>query len=218
MAPQTQTASQTSGDWVDDILKTSSAPADTSDDSDPRKAMPGIAKQYGLDPDLVSRIIQQESGWNEQAESPKVARGLMQLMPATAQRHGVDDPFDPIQNMNGGMREFAQLQKKYGGDTSKALAAYNAGEEAVDRYNGIPPYQETQDYVKSITAGYKEPSRTAARSAGDASPPASKDWVDDLLNKPAPAAAPKPEPSFWDKTKQSIFGPSTALAFIPPAS
>lgn len=109
-----------------------------------------IALNHGVDPDLVKGIIHMESRYNPQALSSKGAMGLMQLMPETAYLLGVRDPWDPLENITGGTKYISYLLKKYNGDLTKALAAYNAGPAAVDSYHGIPPYQETQDYVRSI--------------------------------------------------------------------
>jgi soluble lytic murein transglycosylase-like protein len=107
--------------------------------------------QNGLAPDLVRAVIQQESGGNSRSVSAVGAKGLMQLMPETAQGYGVSDPFDPEQNIAAGTRHLAGLMRQFKGDTSLALAAYNAGAAAVQKYGGVPPYAETQQYVRRIT-------------------------------------------------------------------
>lgn len=111
-----------------------------------------LAPQYRLNPNLVLAVIEQESGFNPQAMSPKNAQGLMQLIPATAQRFGVTDVWDPEQNLRGGMAYLKWLMNYFENDLELVLAAYNAGEGAVTRHGGIPPYAETQDYVKRIVA------------------------------------------------------------------
>lgn len=114
------------------------------------------AARHGLDPDLVLAVVQVESGFAPAARSPKGAQGLMQLMPGTASALGVSDPFDPAQNLDGGARHLGALVARYQGDLPKALAAYNAGEGAVTRHGGIPPYPETREYVKQVLKRYRK--------------------------------------------------------------
>lgn len=115
------------------------------------------ARQTGLDPALIQAVAQVESAFNPSAQSPKGALGLMQLMPATAQRYGVTNPLDPATNLLGGARYLSDLLRLFNDDLELALAAYNAGENAVMKYdNRIPPYRETQAYVPRVLARYEE--------------------------------------------------------------
>lgn len=113
-----------------------------------------VAKKHGVDEKLVKALIQQESGFNPKAVSHCGAKGLMQLMPSTAKTLGVSDPYNPVQNVEGGVKHLKWLLSKYNGNVILALAAYNAGSGAVDKYDGVPPYAETQNYVKKILANY----------------------------------------------------------------
>jgi hypothetical protein len=112
------------------------------------------AAEYGMDYLLLDALIRTESAYNPNAVSHKGAMGLMQLMPATARRLRVADPFDPEQNIRGGVAEFARLMERYSGRVELALAAYNAGEGAVSKYGGIPPFRETRNYVARIMELY----------------------------------------------------------------
>jgi len=115
------------------------------------------AGRYKVSPDLVKAMIRIESNFNPEAVSNKGCKGLMQLLPDTAKRFGVKDIFDPTQNLEGGVKYVRFLLDYFKNDLSLALAGYNAGENAVTRYKGIPPYRETKDYVKKVTALYQPP-------------------------------------------------------------
>ncbi|MBN2194165.1 MAG: lytic transglycosylase domain-containing protein [Polyangiaceae bacterium] len=121
---------------------------------------------YQIPEDLIRAVIKVESDFDPRAVSPKDARGLMQLIPATARRMLVSDPFDPRQNIFGGTRYLRVLANLFNGDLELTIAAYNSGEGAVIRYGGIPPYAETQDYVVRVLAHYR--AYRAASTAGAA--------------------------------------------------
>ena len=113
-------------------------------------AIAQAGRNHGVSPGLVKAVVHAESAFDPDAVSHKGAQGLMQLMPATARQLGVDDPFDPWQNIDGGTRYLSSLIQRFNGDLSLGLAAYHAGERAVRRYSGIPPYRETRRYVKKV--------------------------------------------------------------------
>jgi membrane-bound lytic murein transglycosylase B len=117
-----------------------------------------LCEEYGVDPDLARAVLRHESGGDPKAVSSAGAIGLMQLMPATARGLGVN-PNNPIRNLEGGIKYLAQLSDKYNGDYTRTLAAYNAGSGRVDAYGGIPPFPETERYVKNVLALYRKYSR-----------------------------------------------------------
>ena len=131
-------------------------PADipTSGDKDLDLIIFRTGERQGVDPRFIHAVIWQESRYKEQAISHAGAQGLMQLMPATAQRFGCNDAYDRAANIQAGTKYLAWLLKRFNGDVKLALAGYNAGEGAVDKYDGIPPYNETQNYVRKIVSRY----------------------------------------------------------------
>jgi soluble lytic murein transglycosylase-like protein len=127
------------------------------------------AQRHRLDAALLAAVVHVESGGNPQAVSPAGAQGLTQLIPATAQRFGVHDPFDPAQSLDGAAKYLRGLLGQFGGDISKALAAYNAGEGNVKKYGGIPPFAETRAYVPAVLAAYdtyRQPQPASPSGAG----------------------------------------------------
>jgi soluble lytic murein transglycosylase-like protein len=127
-------------------------PVSVSNVSDFESLIQASATQNGVDPSLIRAVIQTESGGNPKAVSSAGAMGLMQLMPANVQEAGVSNPFDPAQNIAAGTQQLAGLLKKYNGNVTLALAAYNAGPGNVQKYGGIPPFPETQDYIRKVRA------------------------------------------------------------------
>jgi tape measure domain-containing protein len=186
-----------------------------------QKIIEEAAEKFKIDPDLIRAVIGQESSGRPGAVSPKGARGLMQLMPGTAARFGVSDIHDPRQNIMGGTEYLAFLLARFRGDVKLALAGYNAGEGAVDKYHGIPPYAETQNYVKRITGHYdamkQDVPRTSSGTLDMARMSTGQQW-NALLQIPE-----------FRKWFQSTYGagrtdipglndlPSSAGEFIPPA-
>ncbi len=131
---------------------------------DMKSVVSSASDKHLIDADLIDSVIRAESGFNPHAISPKGARGLMQLMPGTAARLGVQDSFDARSNVDGGTRYLRELLARYHGDLAKALAAYNAGPQRVEQYHGVPPYRETQAYVSSIIRDFNR-KKLAARKA-----------------------------------------------------
>ena len=135
---------------------TFSIPADIPTSGDPGldRIIFEVGEKQGVDPRFIHAVIWQESRYKTKALSHAGAQGLMQLIPATAERFGCEDPHDPVQNVTAGTKYLSWLLKRFSGNVELALAGYNAGEGAVDKYDGIPPYNETQNYVKIISKRY----------------------------------------------------------------
>jgi hypothetical protein len=146
--------SSVNGDDPIQLVETIPADIPVSGDCDLDWTIYRAAQETGVDPRFIHAVIRQESRYKNAAVSHAGAQGLMQLMPATAKRFGCDDPHDSAANIKAGTKYLAWLLKRFDGDVSLALAGYNAGEGAVDKYDGVPPYNETQNYVRKIVANY----------------------------------------------------------------
>ena len=140
-------------------------PAVNIDRDGVEKLVREAAERHQVDPALVRAVIQTESNWNPSAVSRKGALGLMQLIPTTAQRFGVNDAFSPKQNVDAGVKYLKTLLDRYNGNLDLALAAYNAGEGAVDRAHGIPSFRETRNYVQRVQEAYYRPGSGRLESA-----------------------------------------------------
>ena len=138
------------------------APTQAGPDASINEMVEEVSRKNGVDPLLVHSVIKTESNYNPNAVSNKGAQGLMQLMPATARGLGVKNPMNPKENIEGGVKFLKYLQTQFS-DPALALAAYNAGESAVRRYNWIPPYPETQDYVVKVAHNYRQAKEAAAK-------------------------------------------------------
>lgn len=136
-----------------ETLSRAEAPADVP--ADLAEKIRAVAERYGLPPELLTEMARQESNFNPHAVSPKGAEGILQLMPTTAREMGVENPFDVDQNLEGGARYLATLRERFG-SLPLALAAYNAGPENVERYRAVPPFHETQNYVRRVLGGLPE--------------------------------------------------------------
>jgi soluble lytic murein transglycosylase-like protein len=150
----------------------STTPAAASGNATYAPLIEQAAARYGLDPSLLSGLIEQESGFDPTASSGAGAQGLTQLMPSTAASLGVSEPLNPAQSIEGGARYLSQLLNQFGGDTADALAAYNAGPGAVEQYGGVPPYAETQQYVAKVL-GYAASFSASGQGTSTAALPAS---------------------------------------------
>jgi len=129
-----------------------------------RELVEAAAARYRVDADLITSVIAVESNFDPKALSPKNARGLMQLLPETAERMGVQNIYDPQENINAGTRYLRELLQRYNSDLALALAAYNAGPEAVEQYGRVPPFEETLSYVRRVKRSYeKSKSKTFAK-------------------------------------------------------
>jgi hypothetical protein len=143
-----------------------------------RPMVESISRRNGVDPNLIDAMIRTESNYNAWAVSPKGAIGLMQLIPETGRRFGVQNFFDPQQNIEGGVRYIKYLLEMFGGNVDLSLAAYNAGENLVARLGKIPPYPETRNYVRKIHAVYTKPSTASLASSLMSEPISPADPVD----------------------------------------
>jgi soluble lytic murein transglycosylase-like protein len=140
-------------------IKTAQVPASASGrkaENQYHKFIVQAASQYQIDPALIKAIILAESGYNPKAVSKRGAKGLMQLMPGTAEALGVEDIFNPLQNITGGVQYFKHLVNRFNGDVKLALAAYNAGSRYVRNYNGVPPFKATRCYIKKVLKYYQK--------------------------------------------------------------
>src|SRR5271154_2394286 len=150
-------------------------PAVNIDRDGAEKLVREAAERHHVDPALVRAVIQTESNWNPAARSNKGALGLMQLIPTTAIRFGVNDAFNPKQNVDAGVRYLRTLLERYNGNLDLALAAYNAGEGAVDRAHGIPAFRETRDYVRKVQYAINSPGSGFSGTAFRRAPPIHRD-------------------------------------------
>jgi soluble lytic murein transglycosylase-like protein len=169
--------------------------ASNSPDPNLRAMIDRIADEQGVESHLVHSVIRAESNYNANAVSPKGAQGIMQLIPSTARRFGVSNAFDARENIQGGVRYLRFLLDYYKGDYPKAIAAYNAGEGAVDKYNGVPPYAETQNYVYRVAGNLKAarlaavPTAPARQSLASINMPADNVPADNGIETPRPIQA-----------------------------
>ena len=177
------------------------APAPASNQTPYHELVLAAASRYGVDAELISSVMEVESHFDPKAVSPKNARGLMQLLPETAARLGVKDIFDPKENIEGGTRYLKELLQLYNNDLTLALAAYNAGPDNVQKYGNVPPFHETESYVKQVKKKYqknksapatKAPAQQAPAKTAEPAPPASSTAPNASPTAPAgPGIAPR---------------------------
>ena len=158
---------------------------------DLRDMIDRIAVEQGVETNLVHSVISAESNYNPAAVSPKGAQGIMQLVPSTARRFGVSNSFDPAENILGGVRYLRFLLGYYQGDYAKTIAAYNAGEGNVDKYNGIPPFAETRNYVYKVARNLKSARQTESAGSAIVRPATARP----AIVSPAPVSLPTSETS-----------------------
>jgi hypothetical protein len=169
-----------------------------------------LAKRHGVDEKLIKAVLAKESGGNPLVVSPKGAMGLMQLMPETAMSLGVQDPFNPEQNLSGGVRYLKYCLNRFNQDKTLALAAYNAGPEAVQKCGGVPPYPETQQYVASILGCPVEEIVKKSKTTGDDKNLAQKPGTPEDLK--SAVHLPNPE---WKVVRSSVNVPSPKWKSLP---
>jgi len=158
-----------------------------------------ISNNHGVDPNLVSAVMKTESNFNRWAVSPKGARGLMQLIPETGRRFGVRDFFDPQQNIEGAVRYLKFLLEKFDGNIELSLAAYNAGENLVERLGRVPPITETRNYVRKISAMYRKPSALPSAMLQSSAPS-----VAAAVQPPERSAAPETSSIFRNVDERGV--------------
>ena len=173
MSPKPVTEARVSGTFVAPRVVGAAAPVaePPAPPANIDEAVVRIAAEHSLPPQLIHSVIKVESNYNAQAVSSKGAQGLMQLIPSTARRFGVGNAFNPVENIQGGAKYLRYLLDLYGGNYPLALAAYNAGEGAVNRYRGVPPFAETQNYVTLVRRQLELAKNAAAKTVAAPAPP-----------------------------------------------